>query len=68
MTDIQGVLNQAKTAGRKKLVGERSLTLGELIATILGILLIVFGTKIGLKKAYCLPLGVGLIFFGELAF
>ena len=52
----------------KKIWGKHSLTVGELIFTVLGVILILFGTKLGLKNKIAKPLGIALIFIGEALF
>lgn len=71
MPDIQGILNQAKMTMKKKVVGERSITVGEVVLTTLGFLLLVwFVWKLKVPKKFYLPLAasMGLVYAGEYAF
>ena len=60
---------EAKNLGHKKVAGEHSLTIGEIVFTIIGILVILYvakETKVPAK--FALPLGIAIIFMGEWMF
>lgn len=65
---LKGMYAKAKRTGHQKVAGEDSLTLGEIVFTILGILVILYGTKANIPKKFGLPLGLGIIFIGEWMF
>jgi len=68
MPSVEAIYNDLKTTGHKKVAGEHSLTVGEIVFTLLGIALMFYGTKAGLRKGWCLPAGLVMIFIGEWVF
>ena len=68
MSEVRAAFEKAKMLGHKKVAGEHSLSGGEIFFTILGVLLIFFGTKAKIPKKLCLPLGIAIIFMGEWIF
>ena len=66
--DAKAMYVQAKAKGHEKVAGEHSLTVGEIVFTILGILVIAFGAKAKIPAKYRLPLGLMVIFMGEWVF
>lgn len=68
MDEIKAQITKMKLKGHEKVAGEHSLSIGEIVLTIIGILIIVFGTKAKIPKKWCLPLGILVIFMGEWVF
>ena len=68
MTELRAMYEQAKMAGHKKVAGEHSLSLGEIVFTILGILIILYGAKAKVPASFRLPLGMAIVFMGEWMF
>jgi len=66
--EVKAMMEQAKMTGHKKVAGEKSLTIGEIVFTILGILIILYGTKAKIPAKFRLPLGLAVIFMGEWIF
>jgi len=66
--ELKAEFEKAKRKGYEKVAGEHSLTVGEIVFTILGILLIAFGAKANIPAKYRLPLGLMVIFIGEWVF
>ena len=65
---LRGLYAKAKIEGHKKVAGENSLTVGEIVFTILGVLCILYGAKANVPAKYRLPLGIAIIFMGEWVF
>ncbi|MBA7493941.1 hypothetical protein ES702_04507 [subsurface metagenome] len=65
---LREVYTQAKMSGHKKVAGEHSLTVGEIVFTILGVLCIFYGARANIPTKYRLPLGIAVIFMGEWIF
>jgi len=68
MSELKAMYEKAKMAGHRKVAGEHSLSLGEIVFTILGILIILYGAKAKIPASFRLPLGMGLVFMGEWMF
>ena len=66
--EYKAMIDQAKMKGHQKVAGEHSLTVGEIVFTILGILIILYGTKAKIPAKFKLPLGLAVIFMGEWIF
>ena len=66
--EVKAMYEQAKMTGHQKVAGKHSLTIGEIVFTILGILIILFGTRAKIPKKFGLPLGLMVIFMGEWVF
>lgn len=68
MDTLKAELQKAKMQGHVKVAGEHSLTVGEIVFTLIGILIIAFGAKANIPAKYRLPLGLMVIFMGEWIF
>ena len=69
MSELRAMYEQAKMAGHKKVAGEHSLSLGEIVFTIIGILVILYvAKKTKVPAKFALPLGIAIIFMGEWMF
>lgn len=66
--EYKAMIDQAKMKGHQKVAGENSLTVGEIVFTILGILIILYGTRAKIPAKFKLPLGLAVIFMGEWIF
>lgn len=66
--DLKAEYEKAKMTGHKKVAGEHSLSVGEIVFTLLGILIIAFGAKAKIPAKYRLPLALCVIFIGEWVF
>jgi len=65
---LKAMYARAKLEGHKKVAGENSLTVGEIVFTILGVLIFMYGTRANIPKKYQLPLGFAIICIGEWVF
>lgn len=65
---LKGMYAQAKMTGHKKVAGEHSLTVGEIVFTLLGVLIIFYGARANIPSKYRLPLGLAVVFMGEWVF
>lgn len=68
MSELKALYAKAKMTGHKKVAGEHSLTVGEIVFTIIGILCIFYGAKANVPTKYRMPLGIAIIFMGEWMF
>jgi len=64
----EAVYNDVKVTAHKKVWGEHSLTVGEIVLFLLGVALIFGGTKVGVPSKYTLPMGLVLIGIGQAVF
>ena len=68
---LNQTVDKVVEAGKKKVIGQHTLTLGEIVTTVLGVAVIVWGEKIpfigkflGSEKSR-LVVGLGIIVVGE---
>jgi len=66
--EMKAKIEQAKLYGHKKVAGEHSLSIGEIVFTVIGILIIVYGTRANIPPKYKLGLGLAVVFMGEWIF
>jgi len=66
--DLKGMYAQAKMTGHKKVAGEHSLSVGEIVFTLIGILIFFYGARVNIPAKYRLPLGAAVVFAGEWIF
>ena len=66
--NLKAMYEQAKMKGHKKVAGEHSLTVGEIVFTILGVLIFMYGGKANIPAKYRMPLGFAVICMGEWIF
>jgi len=65
---MEAKYNDAKVVAHKKVWGDHSLTVGEIVMFLLGVAMIYAGTKAGVPKEYTLPAGLVLIGIGQAVF
>lgn len=65
---LKAMYAKAKMMGHRKVAGEHSLTIGEIVFTLLGVLIIFYGAKANIPAKFRLPLGLAVIFMGEWIF
>jgi len=65
---LKAIYAKAKMKGHDKVAGEHSLTVGEIVFTILGVLIFYYGAKVNVPAKYRLPLGFAVICVGEWVF
>ena len=66
--NIKSMYAQAKIKGHEKVYGENSLTVGEIVFTIAGVLIFMYGAKINIPAKLRMPLGLAVIVLGEAVF
>lgn len=68
---LNAAVSNVVEAGKKKIIGQNTLTFGEIILTVLGVLIIVWGDKIPVVGKFFtsqkmrLAVGLGVIIVGE---
>jgi len=68
MESLKATYAKAKLKGHEKVAGEHSLTVGEIVFTIAGVLIFMYGGKANIPAKYRMPLGFAVIFIGEWVF
>jgi hypothetical protein len=64
----EAIFNDLKLTAFKKVYGEHSLTVGEVVCFLLGVAIIVAGHKAKIPSSMKLPLGLIVIGIGEVVF
>ena len=65
---LKAIYAKAKQKGYIKVAGEHSLTVGEIVFTILGVLIFMYGGRVNVPAKYRMPLGFAVICMGEWIF
>jgi len=65
---LKAMYAKAKIKGHEKIWGENSLTVGEIVFTIAGVLIFMYGGKVNIPAKYRMPLGFAVILIGEAVF
>ena len=68
MSEVRAAFEKAKMLGHKKVAGEHSLSGGEIFFTLIGVLIIFYGSKVKIPAKLRLPLGLAIVFMGEWIF